>query len=253
MHALKGDFVVDGEIVAADEQGRPSFQLLQNSTARKHPIYFYAFDLLNRDGTDFQELPIERRRENLNDLLAEAPDPIRISPLLEASGGDVLKAVQALGLEGVIGKRKGSLYESGKRSGAWIKHRTNRRQEFVIGGYVPGAQGFDALLVGVHEDKQLVYVAKVRNGFLARHRKEILPQLKKLAMSECPFANLPETKASRWGESLTAEKMKECRWVRPELVCEVAFVEWTDGGKLRHCSFVAMRDDKNAAEVVRET
>jgi bifunctional non-homologous end joining protein LigD len=253
LEGFKGDFVMDGEIVAADEQGRPSFQLLQNSSLRKHPIYFHAFDLLNRDGRDLRDSPIERRRQNLNELLAEATDPIRVSPLLDAPGGQVLKAVQELGLEGVIGKRTGSLYESGKRSGAWIKHRTNRRQEFVIGGYVPGAHGFDALLVGVYETRHLVYVAKVRNGFLARHRKEILPQLKKLAIPECPFANLPEKKSSRWGESLTAEKMQECRWVRPKLVCEVAFVEWTDGGKLRHCSFIAMRDDKKASAVVRET
>jgi bifunctional non-homologous end joining protein LigD len=152
----------------------------------------------------------------------------------------------------VVGKRHGSIYEPGERSGAWIKHRTIGRQEFVIGGYVPGAHGFDALLVGVYEGRQLQYVAKVRNGFVGRSREEIFPLFKKLASSVCPFQNLPQTKSSRWGESLTAEKMKECRWLKPKLVCEVAFLEWTDAAHLRHCTFVAMRDDKPAAEVVRE-
>src|SRR6185436_6154656 len=151
------------------------------------------------------------------------------------------------------GKRTGSIYEPGERSGAWIKRRTNRGQEFVIGGYVPGAHAFDSLLVGVYEKKRLHFVAKVRNGFVPRTRDEIFPALKKLRRDECPFTNLPEKKASRWGEVLTAEKMKGCRWVKPLLVCQVAFVEWTDGGKLRHCAFVAMRDDKETCAVIRES
>jgi ATP-dependent DNA ligase len=101
--------------------------------------------------------------------------------------------------------------------------------------------------------KELVFVAKVKNGFVPRIRDEIFPALKTLIVAHCPFTNLPEKKASRWGESLTAEKMEQCRWVKPNLVCKVAFVEWTDAGHLRHCTFVAMRDDKKPAEVVRET
>jgi bifunctional non-homologous end joining protein LigD len=134
---------------------------------------------------------------------------------LRAPSGQVLEAVRKLGLEGVVGKRIGSIYGPGERSGAWIKHRTNREQEFVIGGYIPGAHGFDALLVGVYENKELAFVAKVKDGFVPRIRDEIFPALKKLSIAHCPFANLPEKKASRWGESLTAEKMKECRCVKP--------------------------------------
>jgi ATP-dependent DNA ligase len=124
-------------------------------------------------------------------------------------------------------------------------------QEFVIGGYIPGSHGFDALLVGVYENKRLIFVAK--DGFVPRIRDEIFPVLQRLRTAHCPFKNLPEEKVSRWGESLTAEKMKECYWVKPKLVCQVAFVEWTDAWHLRHCTFVAMRDDKKPAEVVRET
>ena len=131
--------------------------------------------------------------------------------------------------------------------------RTNREQEFVVGGFIPGTRGFDALLVGVYEGKELRYVAKVKNGFVPRVREEIFPALKKLKTEKCPFVNLPEPKGARWGESLTVEKMKECRWVKPKLVAQVAFVEWTEAAHLRHCTFVAMRDDKEALEVVRET
>jgi DNA ligase D-like protein (predicted ligase) len=251
--SLAGDFVLDGELVAFDPQGRPSFQLLQNNLSRTLPVYFYVFDVLNRERELLLNLPIERRREILGRMLSADDDPLRVSPLLRAPSGEVLDAVRKLGLEGVVGKRIDCPYEPGERSGAWIKHRTNRGQEFVIGGYIPGAHGFDTLLVGVYENEELVFVAKVKDGFVPRIRDEIFPALKNLRVVQCPFANLPETRASRWGESLTAEKMGQCRWVKPKLVCQVQFVEWTDAGHLRHCAFVAMRDDKKPAEVIRET
>ena len=160
--------------------------------------------------------------------------------------------VRKLGPEGVVGKRIGSIYEPGERSGAWIKQRTNLEQEFIIGLY-PRDRGFDTLLVGVYEKKELIFVAKVKNGFVPRVRDEIFPALKALQIAKCPFKNLPEKGPSRWGESITGEKMGECRWVRPRLVCQVAFVEWTDAGHLRHSTFVAMRDDKMPGEVIRET
>jgi ATP-dependent DNA ligase len=112
----------------------------------------YAFDLLNQNGELLANLPFSRRGELLENLLAVAKDPLRLSPLLQAPSREVLEAVHKLGLEGVVGKRIDSIYEPGERSGAWIKHRTNREQEFVIGGYIPGAHGFDGLLVGVYEN-----------------------------------------------------------------------------------------------------
>ena len=199
------------------------------------------------------KLPLSLGANCLQDLFSAPKDPLRLSPLLQAPSEQILEAVRKLGLEGVVGKRTDSGYEPGERSGAWIKLRANLEQEFVIGGYVPGARGFDALLVGVYEKKELIFVAKVKNGFVPRIRDELFPALKALQTARCPFKNLPEKRASRWGESLTAEKMEQCRWVKPKLVCQVAFVEWTDAGHLRHCTFIAMRDDKKPAEVVRET
>jgi bifunctional non-homologous end joining protein LigD len=252
LRSLKGEWVIDGELVALDEQGRPAFQLLQNNQSTGAPVYFYAFDLLNRDGTDLLTRPIEERRAELRDLFANASDPLRLSALLAGSAQQVLAAVQQLGLEGVVAKRDGSFYEPGERSGAWVKMRTNREQEFVIGGYIPGARAFDALLVGVYEAGQLRFVAKVKNGFVSRVREAVLAKLKPLVQEDCPFTNLPEKKAHRWGDSLTAEKMRECRWVQPLLVAQVAFVEWTAAGHLRHSSFVGLREDKEPRDAVRE-
>ncbi len=250
---FSGRFVIDGEVVALDRNDRPSFQHLQNNKAKPDAIYFYAFDLLNEDGENLQSLPLEQRRERLNALLAGVSDPIRLSPLLPGSPFQVLKAVEKLGLEGVVAKRPGSIYEAGERSGAWIKQRTDRMQEFVIGGYVPGTNTFDSLLIGVYEGKAFQFVAKVKDGFVSHLREEIFREFRGLGTETCPFANLPEKKGARRGDALTKEKMRECRWLKPRLVCAVSFVEWTDTGNLRHAKFIAMRDDKKAREVVRET
>jgi bifunctional non-homologous end joining protein LigD len=253
LRQVPGDFTLDGEIVALDEEGRPSLQRLQNNISRRQPTFLYAFDLLNLDGRDLSKQPIERRRELLAKLLSGAADPIRLSPLLPGSVEEIVEAVQKLGLEGVVGKRRGSAYEPGERGGAWIKFHTNRQQEFVVGGYVPGTRSFDYLLIGVYDGDRLNYVGKVASGFVPRVRAEIFPALKKIAREACPFANLPETKARGGADAMTREKMKKCRWVEPVLVCQVAFTAWTDSGSLRRPVFIALRDDKEAAEVVRET
>lgn len=250
---VPGSFVLDGEIVALDEQGRPSFQLLQNNVSRPLAVFYYFFDLLHHEGENLGRFPIERRRELLKQVLPAPADPLRRSPLLEGSPHQVLEAVRKLGLEGVVGKRAGSVYEPGERSGAWIKLRADRAQEFVIGGYVPGARGFDSLLVGVYENKRLLFVAKVKDGFVPRVRDEIFAKFSKLRTDTCPFVNLPQKKGARRGEPLTTEKMKECRWLDPSLVCQLSFIEWTDAANLRHATFVALRDDKRAVDVVRET
>jgi ATP-dependent DNA ligase len=195
--SLGGDFVLNGELVALDSIGRPSFQMLQASPSQSLPIHFCAFDLLNQNGKLLVKLPFSRRRGLLESLFATPKDPLHRSPLLQAPSGQVLEAVRKLGLEGVVGKRTDSIYEPGERSGAWIKLRANLEQEFVIGGYIPGSRGFDALLVGVYENKELNFVAKLKNGFVPRIRDEIFPALKKLRVAHCTFTNLPDKKASR--------------------------------------------------------
>ncbi len=131
-----------------------------------------------------------------------------------------------------------------------IKYKINSSQEFVIGGYTPG-NPLDALIVGYYESGKLYYAAKVRNGFVRHLRREVSERLKGLETADCPFANLPEKKRTQW--ALTKEEMKNCRWLRPQVVAQVEFTEWTPDGHLRAASFAGLRDDKKAKEVVRET
>src|SRR5262249_43958801 len=145
-----------------------------------------------------------------------------------------------------------SIYEPGRRSGSWQKMRINQGQEFVIGGYTPGSKNFDALIFGYYEGDHLMYAARNRNGFTPKLREELFRRLKLLETSECPFVNLPEKSAGRWGQGLTAAKMKECHWVRPEMVGQFEFIEWTPERHLRHSRFVALRQDKVASEVREE-
>lgn len=244
--------VVDGEVVAVDESGRPNFNLLQNFRAEASRIQYYVFDLLCWKDRDLTRVPMVERRALLKSLVVIRDKRIRIADYFEAAPKDLLSAVREQGLEGIIGKRKDSLYQPGKRSGAWIKYRVNRGQEFVIGGYFPGPQGFDSLIVGYYDGDKLMYVARTRNGFVPASRRQVFSKLKHLATQTCPFVNLPETRRSRFGEELNVEKMKKAVWLRPEAVVQIEFLEWTEGDRLRHSKFVGLRQDKNPRSVFKE-
>ena len=249
---LPDETVIDGEVVALDESGRPSFNLLQNHGSSGVPIVYYVFDVLVLEGRDVMGEPLSVRRELLRDhVLPKLGEPVRHCPELNASLADVIASVRAAGLEGLVAKRLDSRYEPGQRSGAWQKLRLNQSQEFVIGGYTVGARNFDALIFGYYEGDRLVYVARTRNGFTPALREQLFKQFRGLEIPECPFANLPEARAGRWGEGLTADKMKECRWLKPVLVAQVEFVEWTQDGHLRHSRFIGLRD-KESGDVRRD-
>ena len=249
---LPENTVVDGEIVALDESGRPNFNLLQNFRSEASRIHFFIFDLLVYQGRDLTRLPLFERRELMRSVLKFSSPRIRISDYVEASAMDMLDAVREQGLEGVVGKRKESLYEPGKRSGAWIKYRVNLGQELVIGGYVPGTHGLDSIIVGYYKGADLIYVARVRNGLVPASRRQMFEKLRLLVIPECPFVNLPEKHRSRWGEGLTADDMKKCVWVRPKLVAQIEFLEWTESDHLRHSKFAGLRGDKEPKSVVKE-
>jgi DNA ligase D-like protein (predicted ligase) len=251
---LEDGTMIDGEIVALDPQGRPAFNILQNYQTTARPIYYYVFDVLAFRGKSLLHLPLSRRREFLNYAgVGQIGDPIRISEPLHAPAEDLVRAAREQKLEGLIAKRLNSIYEPGARSGAWVKFKVNRSQELVIGGYMPGKLYFDSLLVGYYEGSNLIFNAKVKNGFVPRVRKELFERFKPLETPVCPFANLPEPKYARRGEALTAEVMKKCRWLKPALVAQVEFTEWTAANHLRHSRFAGLRDDKDPHEVVRES
>jgi len=152
---------VDGEIVSLDDSGRPNFHTLQNFRSQASRIHYFIFDLLMCNGHDLTNLPLSQRREFLRQFVKPG-SRIRISEQFEVSATEMLSAVREQKLEGVVAKRRDSAYQPGKRTGAWIKYRVNRGQEFVIGGYIPGPHGFDSLIVGYYRDKDFVYVARVR-------------------------------------------------------------------------------------------
>ncbi|HWO43586.1 MAG TPA: non-homologous end-joining DNA ligase [Candidatus Eisenbacteria bacterium] len=252
LQGLPAGSMTDGEIVALDESGRPSFNILQNENPSGARIYYYVFDLLSWSGKSLLKVGLEDRRELLRASMERLPGRVRFSADFSGSPATIAAAAKELGVEGIIAKKKGSLYEPGERSGAWVKYRIHQGQEFVIGGYLPGPHGFDFLLVGYYESDKLIFLAKIRNGFVPRVRREIFARLKGLEIAECPFANLPEPKGARRGKALTAEVMKECVWVKPKLIAQVEFAEWTAGNHLRHARFAGLRDDKDARAVRRE-
>lgn len=255
--SIKADeAIIDGEIVALDSKGVSSFQLLQAIEIGERPaVYFYAFDLLQLNRKDLRNLSLVERKARLEQVLKSAPDTIRDSAPLGNNAEKLLKHVAKLGLEGLIGKRTDSVYEAGKRSGAWIKLKLRREQEFVIGGYTnpQGARThFGALLVGFYEGKQLRFSGKVGTGFNTKLLSSLHARMNAIQRDKCPFVNLPELRGSRYSPRITAAEMKKCHWVEPQLVCQVTFSEWTRDDKLRQPAFLGLREDKDAREVVRE-
>jgi len=243
--------VVDGEIVAVDANGHPSFQALQHRSAHaQHAIVFYAFDLLHLDGESLEARPLKDRRPRLARVVDGSG--LLLSEPLPGTAAQVTDAVRALGLEGVIAKRWDSRYGAGQRGGSWVKLKLDKQQEFVIGGYRPGPHGVDALLVGVFEGRSLHFAGKVRAGFTPRLRRDVGSALEPLQTARCPFVDLPNAKPSRWGGGVTADQMREMRWVDPRLVAQVRFVEWTADSHLRHAAFLGLRTDKPARQVRRE-
>jgi bifunctional non-homologous end joining protein LigD len=244
LSALPDDTVIDGEVVALDETGKPSFNLLQNDGSSKASLLYYVFDVLILVGREVMHEPLSVRRELLQrEIMPKLREPVRESAILDASLPDLITAVKAQDLEGLVAKRRDSRYEPGKRSGAWAKMRVNQAQEFVIGGYTVGGRTFDALVFGYYNGARLMYVARTRNGFTPSSRDALFRKFKGLEIAQCPFANLPKARSGRWGEGLTAEKMKDCVWLRPLLVGRFEFLEWTPDNHLRHAKFVAMRSE----------
>jgi bifunctional non-homologous end joining protein LigD len=250
--------VLDGEVVALDEQGRSSFQLLQarEMEGRKAPVYFYAFDLVQLEGKSLVSLPLQVRKNVLEKLCGGLDDPrIRYSGAIGGDANQLLKEVQRRGLEGIIGKVSNSVYEAGRRSGAWIKLKCVDAQEFVIGGYTPpqGARKhFGAILVGYYKDRDLVFAGKVGTGFTVKSLAALHRKLRAEERVDCPFVDLPSKQNGQWVLGITPSMMKKMHWVNPKFVAEIKFAEWTRDGKLRAPVFIGLREDKKPHEVIRE-
>ena len=235
---------LDGEIVVLNESGGTDFQALQNAfdSENTRNIVYFLFDLPYYGGFDLTGVPLVERRGLLQALLAKAPPEIRFSEIFDAPPEDIVASACKIGLEGVIGKRKNSTYAS-RRSPDWIKLKCSQRQEFVIGGYTDpkGSRvGIGALLIGVHDDKgDLIYAGAVGAGFNGRTLADMLERLEPLGIDERPFKN-------------PTENDRRAHWVKPVLLAEVTFSEWTKDGHVRHPVFHSVRSDKPARAIVRE-
>ena len=234
-------FIVDGELVAIDAEGRHSFELMQRIRSNRAHVEFFAFDLLHLDGKDFERQILSRRRAVLE---RQFPDrkgsTVRLSPILRGEAGAVLDAVKQLGFEGVVAKRLDSFYEPGEEPGTWVKHKTQPTEDFIIGGFIGSVGRVDELLVGRMVGKELHFVDSVKNGFVPATRRSTHAAISCLTAKQCPFANLPERKGPH---RMDREKMQRVTWVRPVLRAEIAFNEVTSSGHLRHSKFLRMRDD----------
>ncbi len=249
--AIPSGSIVDGELVALDSTGKPSFSLIQNSATSGATFVFFAFDLLTLSGADLTRKPLSERRKLLSKALRQ-DDTVQLSQGFEISAKQMLEMVRNHGLEGVVAKKLSSLYEPGSRSGAWSKMRVELSQELVIGGYTPGTHGIDAVLTGFYKGSDLYFCGSVRNGFVPASRRTVHAAITPLESTVCPFVNLPEKSPGRWGQGLTAAKMENCVWLRPDAVAQFRFLEWTPNDHLRHASFIALRSDKDARSVIKD-
>ena len=234
------DFVVDGEVVAFGSHGVTSFSRLQRRSRERVAIFYYLFDVLRLDGEDLRELPLRERKARLRTEL-DFKGPVRFNPHRNERGEELFREACRKGLEGIIAKRADSPYRA-TRSSDWRKLKCHAEQELVIGGYT-APQGsrtdFGALLVGYFEDGGLRYAGKVGTGFDQATLRELGARLRKLERADSPFVDVHPIP-------------RGTHWVRPELVGQIAFTEWTRDGRLRHPRFLGLRNDKRAADVVRE-
>ncbi|WP_245957548.1 DNA ligase D [Niabella yanshanensis] len=250
----KADMLIDGEIVALDEQGNSNFNQLQNWRSEADgELAFYAFDILWYNGKNVMGLPLTERQAILKQVLPQEDDRIRISNVFDVPGTEMFTAAEKMGLEGIMAKRADSVYTSDLRSKEWLKIKVNKRQEVIIAGFTKNegsSKTFSALLLAVHEKGKLKYVGKVGTGFSDKRQQEMMELFKPLIVKKSPFAEAIDVdKPSRFRKRMGAKPT----WLKPQLVCEVAYAEITDEGVFRHPSFEGMREDKKAGEVVRET
>ncbi len=251
---LAFDAIIDGEIVVIDEHGKPVFGALQNWRSEADgQLVYYVFDLMWYEGHDLTQVPLVKRRAMLATLFPEDNPFIRFSQSLDANPEKLMQAVKKMGMEGIMAKKEDSLYYPGVRTREWLKMKASIRHEVVIGGFTQNdgtSKSFSSLLVGVHKKGKLEYIGKVGTGFSVATQKGILKQMMPLARKTNPFsAQIDVNKPSRFQPGPLNAKVT---WLKPELVAEITYAELTDDGVMRHPSFVGMREDKKASQVVEE-
>lgn len=232
-------FILDGEVVAIDEREQHSFALLQKIKTSNASLRFYVFDLLHIDNASLTQKILAKRRKRLEDEFVALSQAVQLSPILSGDSHSVLAHVKQFGFEGIVAKRLDSVYYPAKTSAAWQKKKTQRSDDFLVGGYVPRRHGVEELVVGEKRGGELHFVSSVKNGFVPSTRQKVYDEINGRESEKCPFVNLPEKKGLH---RMDREKMKAVRWVRPQTVAEIAFNERTHSGHLRHSKFLRLRE-----------
>ena len=245
--------VVDGEIIVMNEKGYPDFGALQTWRSEADgDLVYYLFDILWYDGYDLTGVPLSQRREVLKQIIPPE-GPLRVSENFDVSGKELMTLAGNMGLEGIVAKKENSLYLPGQRTRDWMKIKTIKQQDVIIGGYTRNEKSsklFSALLLGVYRDGALAFIGPVGTGFTTQVQKEILKKLKPLETSKCPFPEVPDyNKPSRFRPN---PPKAEVTWVKPEVVAEVNYRTLASDGTFRHPSFRGLREDKSARDVVWE-
>ena len=247
--------IVDGEVVALDERGRPDFGLLQERisagrTGRPVPLVFQAFDILHLDGRSLLDVPLEQRKKLL-ELVVRPSARVQVAPAIETEGIAFFEAAKAQDLEGIVAKHRRSRYEPGRRASTWLKIKARPEQELVVGGWTPGegtAKELGAVVVGVYEGERLRFAGKVGSGFDARTRKDLRTRLEALETDAPPFDPAPpQDYKGRWGGDLAG-----VRWIRPELVIRAEIGGWSRDGHVRQTAYKGLEPGRDPREVVRE-
>ena len=240
------DAVIDGEVAVVLPDGRTSFQALQNTggSENRGTLVYFVFDLLRSGGDNLADIPLEERKRRLKKIVGgRSTGRIRFSEHIEGSGDAFFAEACRAGLEGIVSKRRDEPYRPG-RHGGWVKTKCQQRQEFVVGGFTDPEgmrAGIGALLIGYYEGERLVFSGKVGTGFTQKLAIDLRARLDRIEQKSSPFTPPPPGALGR-----------NAHWVKPELVCEVVFTEWTSDGKIRHPSFQGLRGDKNPKEIGRE-
>jgi bifunctional non-homologous end joining protein LigD len=249
--------VVDGEIVALDAKGRSRFQLLQNrgDNPTSSPMVYYVFDVMHCNGEPLVDRPLGERRRILKSMMPKPARHVQVSPAFDVEPAELFSVARKKGLEGIIAKRPDSLYEPDRRSGAWLKCKVVAEQEFVVGGFTPpqrSREHFGAILVGYHQGGRLLYAGKVGTGFNRKELASLHDKFVNTRSAASPFANLPMPRRPRHGNGMTSAEMRKVTWLKPSLVAQIKFAEWTSDGLLRQPVFLGLRGDKPQAKVIRE-
>lgn len=247
------NIVVDGEIVVLNKKGVPDFSALQNWRSEADgQLVYYLFDILWLEGKDLMDVPLNKRRDILRTVMPEE-GIIKLSENFEATGSEFFALADKMGLEGIMAKKADSKYVPDARTKDWLKIKTEKHQELIIGGYTKNEgtpKPFSALLLGWFINGEFHHVTPVGTGFTVKLQKEILEKLKPLETDKCPFKNVPAyNKPSRFRPN---PPKADVTWVKPEVVCEISYREMTKDGSIRHPSFRGLREDKKAKDVVRE-